>query len=260
MRAVIALVCALAALAFAKDVVCNTTISDTKNRHSYKFDLSQLHHPESTYVDSLWYRTSENNIYYVNFCGQTASACEDTDCSVCLRLVDGEDYKYVSVGKTSSQKFSIAEDGSPQNSVIVTYSDGAKCPSGSGTYSTKISVTCQPNSDPGFFYDIDESDPCNVELFMYSSAGCGEDVPYVEPEDSGMGGGEVFATVILIILAVAVVLYFGLGAIYMWKVKEASAPTEFVIHNEFWCALPFLIKDGVMFIVHGCKKGDYVSV
>jgi len=264
MRTVAFVVAVLAALAIAKDVVCNGTVTDTKNHHSYAFDLSPLHHNDQTYVDSLWFRTDENNIYYVNFCGQTASACDSDDTSVCIRLPDGDDYKYVNGGSTSTQKISIAEapNQSPQNSVTVTYSKGDKC-GASGVYKTKIYVNCQQGAEPGYFYDIDETNECEVTLYMYSSAGCGVDVPYVEPSEedsSAAGGGDVAATVILVILIVGFAAYFVVGGIYQWKVKGASSFREFIIHNEFWCALPSLVKDGVMFIFHGCKRGDYVSV
>jgi len=259
MRAII-FVALLAAFAFANDVECKGTVSDTVNKHSYTFDLSSLHHNDQTYVDTLFFRT-DTQIYYVNFCGQTASACESDDTSVCIRIPNGSDYQYVNGGSTSTQKITIAEGGqSPQNSCTVTYSNGAKC--GNSQYKTKIIVNCQNNAVPGFFYDIDQPNDCEATLYMYSAAGCGEDAPYVEPTDdsSGMDGGEIFAMVVLIILAVAIVLYFGLGAVYQWKVKEAQSGREYVIHNEFWCAVPGLIKDGVMFIAHGFKKGDYVSV
>ena len=55
-------------------------------------------------------------------------------------------------------------------------------------------------------------------------------------------------------------MYFALGAVYQWKFKEAKEFRDFIIHNAFWFALPGLIKDGVMFIAHGFKKGDYTSI
>ena len=61
-------------------------------------------------------------------------------------------------------------------------------------------------------------------------------------------------------LAVLIVLYLGLGAVYQWMFKGARTPKEFIIHNEFWFLILFLVKDGALFIVHGFKKGDYTSV
>jgi len=262
MQRIIIAFCILVVLCAAKDVTCKGTVSDVKNHRSYEFDLISLHHDEGTYVDTLWYRTDENTIYYVNFCGQTASACESSDTSVCIRVPDGEDYDYFNGGSTSTQKISIAEakDQSPSSSVTVTYSDGDKC--GSGKYKTKIYVNCQQTANPGYFYKIDESNECDVTLYMWAAAGCGKDVPYIEPseEESGSNGGDVAAIVILVLLLVAVVAYFAIGAFYNYKFKEARSVPDLIIHREFWCSLPFLVKDGVLFIAHGFKKGDYVSV
>jgi len=263
MRGVVFIALALLA-ATAAAVECEGTVSDVKNHRSYKFDLSPLHHDDSTYVDTLWYRTDDNTIYYVNFCGQTASACESDDTSVCIRTPNGEDYKYSSGGKTSSQKITVAEakDQSPSSSVTVTYSDGDSC--ASGKYKTKIYINCQQTANPGYFYNIDQSSGnCDSTLYMWAAAGCGKEVPYVDPpvdDDSSGDAGETAAIVILVLLLVAVVVYFAAGAVYNWKVNDAHEFSEFIIHKDFWCGLPSLIKDGVMFIAHGCKKGDYVSL
>jgi len=251
---------ALAALAVAVAAVeCKGTVSDVKNKRSYEFDLSSLHHDDSAYVDTLWYRTDDNVIYYVNFCGQTASACESQDTSVCIRLPEDPEYKYAGGGKTSTQKITIAEarDQSPSSSVTVTYSDGDSC--GGGKYKTKIFVNCQQTANPGYFYDIDQPNECEATLYMWAAAGCGKDVPYVPPAGS-MDGGEVFSIVMLCIILFGLVAYFAIGAVYQWKFKDAHAASEFIIHREFWMSLPFLIKDGFLFVIHGFKRGDYVSV
>lgn len=249
---VAAVVAAVALLVEAVDVDCNITLIDKKNKHAYNFDMTQLHHNDSVYVDSFWYRTPENNIYYINFCGQVASACDQPDTSVCLRVPKGDDFDYLSAGKTSTQEVSLSEDGSPQNSCVVTYSQGAACKS--GTYTTHIVVSCQVDADPGFMYDINETDECAPTLFMYSSSGCGVDVPY------SSDAGEIFALVLLLIIIFGLILYFAIGAFYQWKFNGAQSASDFVIHKDFWFSLPFLVKDGVMFIFHGCKSGDYVSV
>ena len=164
---------------------CSGVVNDIMRHRSYEFNLSMLHHNDSVYVDTLWYRTEDNRIFYVNFCGQTASVCESQDTSVCIRVPDGDDYKYISGGSTSTQKISIAEakDQTPSTSVTVTYSDGGQCDNG-GRYKTKMYVNCQETANPGFFYGIDETNSCEPILYMWSSAGCGKRVPYIDPSDS----------------------------------------------------------------------------
>jgi len=163
---------------------CSAIIKDDKNRQAYFFNLSTLHHDDSTYIDTLWYRTDDNTIYYVNFCGQTASACESDDTSVCMRVPSGYDYSYLSGGSTSTQTISIAEmpGSSPSTSVTVTYSNGDKC--STGNYKTKIYVNCQPDAVPGFFYNIDRPNDCEATLYLWSAAGCGKKIPYIESSSS----------------------------------------------------------------------------
>jgi len=173
----------------AVNVKCKGTVTDPQTLRSYEFDLSSLHHDESVYIDPLWYRTDKNVIYYVNFCGQTASACETDDTSVCLRIPAGSEYNYTSGGSTSTQTLSRAEDPSVSidSSVTVTYSKGEKC--GSGYRKTKIYVNCKENANPGFFYDISEGGECESTLYMWSAAGCGKELPGPLPSSSSSSSG-----------------------------------------------------------------------
>jgi len=151
-------------------VKCEATL--THAGASYHYDLNPLYHDDHTYVDNLWYRTEDNNVYYVNFCGQTAMACETKDTSVCIRYSDGGDVKFVNGGSTSTQEFSITKGQPIGQSITVTYSDGAKCQG--GKKKTKLVVNCKEDAKPGFFYDIDETNDCEATLFMYSASGCGK--------------------------------------------------------------------------------------
>jgi len=171
----------IAALLFfaasAVNVKCKQQIYDPTKQRYYEFDLSSLHHDESCYVDTLWYRTDDNSIYYVNFCGQTASACASSDTSVCIRRPDGADYRYDSGGSTTTQQISIAEapGQTPATSVTVTYSKGEKC--GNGYFTTKIYVNCMQTANPGYFYNVDESKECEATMYMWAAAGCAKDLP-----------------------------------------------------------------------------------
>jgi len=147
-------------------VKCETTL--TQAGKDYFYDLSALYHDQHTLVDPLFYKT-EDDTYYVNFCGQTATACESHDTSVCIRYADGGDYKYVNGGSTSTQTFSSTEGQPAGQSVTVTYSKGDKCKG--GLKKTNLVVNCK-DATPGFFYDIKEIDDCETTLYMYSASGC----------------------------------------------------------------------------------------
>jgi len=183
----------LLVVASGNDVKCETNIVDPATGFSYYYDLSILHHDNQTFVDSLWFRTRGNVIYYVNFCGQTAAGCTSGDTSVCIRSPNGSGFSYVSGGSTSTQNISIIDvpGKSPKDGVTVTYSDGGMCNS-SVPRQTKIHIFCQKGAVPGFFYDIDDSDPCSVILFMYSSAVCGERNHSSECEATLTKGGQAY--------------------------------------------------------------------
>ena len=74
------------------------------------------------------------------------------------------------------------------------------------------------------------------------------------------GGGIGAGSIILILLCVAIVVYLVAGAVFNWKVRGATFAKEMIPNNQFWFALPLLVKDGVLFITHGFKKGDYVFI
>ena len=57
-----------------------------------------------------------------------------------------------------------------------------------------------------------------------------------------------------------VALYFAVGMVVNWKVRGATTVQEMIPNRTFGISLPSMVVDGCKFIMHGCKKGDYVSV
>ena len=213
----------------------------------YKYDLTRLYHADGE-PDSITYYDNYGNQYFLNLCGHSTAPCDETDTSVCQRA---SNFIFYSCGLLNTQTMEANPDVGAGQGLIVKYSGGTRC-SGGPSRSTTVKLTCLSTEDPGYIYDQAEGD-CSYTLYMYSAAACGKKV-------GGGGGGIGAGSIILIILVCLVVLYFGLGAVYQWKFKEAKEPVEFIIHREFWFAIPALVKDGVLFIAHGFKKGDYVTV
>jgi len=134
--------------------------------------------------------------------------------------------------------------------VTVEYSLGEHCPGSTGTAS-KIHVICGKDEQVSSLSV--SSDGCTITAVIKSKAGCGEEAPYVD-------GGEVFSIVVLVLLLVGVIAYIGIGMFVNYKFRGAQTVPEMIPHKEFWMSIPYLIVDGVKFIAHGFKKGDYVSV
>ena len=248
---VIAICSALVATAFAND---KCYYSHKKGGKSYNYDLTRVYHPIGS-SDSFYIQDPTSmNTYYVNLCGESYySTSGYYDCmpgsSICRKDLN---YRYSSYGLLESQSIvpCTETDVVVGQGITVTYSRGDAC--GSGKKSASVHVRCSDTADPGFLYDVTESnDDCNAIIYMYSVVGCAE-----VKSAGGLGAGGI----ILIILVVLVVAYFVGGAIYQWKFKEAKEPLDFIIHRDFWFSIPGLVKDGALFVAHGFKKGDYTSI
>ena len=61
-------------------------------------------------------------------------------------------------------------------------------------------------------------------------------------------------------IIVGAALYVGIGMVLNWKLRGAQNFQEMFPNYEFWKSLPGLVVDGCKFVMHGFKKGDYVTV
>jgi len=244
-------VVALAAVCFADDDNTCKAELEYSDGTKYTFDLSGLQHPSGK-EDMVARDSSNENTYYINICGQvsTQSQAECRGASVCQHSLSGD---YKNAGTLSSQKFKVDDDDKPGEGIVVYYGGGDAC-SGNDIRQSSIYIECDAKADDPIFSAVEEVKHCSYKIKVSSKYGCGK------KSGSGGGGGDTAALVILLILIFGFILYFGLGVLYQKKVKGAESGRDLIIHNEFWCALPGLVKDGVLFITHGCKKGDYVSV
>jgi len=242
------LVAVLAVMCMADDA-CSPILTFSDGT-TWQYNLTGLHHADGA-PDTLTAYDDGYNTYYFNICGQTTTAADD-ECkgaAVCQQSAAG-DYKMV--GTLKSQTFFTNNDTTPGQGLLVKYSDGTKCSNGDPRQVT-ISLVCDTSVDP-LIDMVKEVSHCSYAVYIRTQYACGERA------SGGGGAGETVALVILLIIIVGLILYFVIGAIYQKKVKDAANLREMVIHNEFWCSLPLLVKDGVLFICHCCKKGDYVSV
>jgi hypothetical protein len=101
---------------------------------------------------------------------------------------------------------------------------------------------------------------CLMIIKITGEAGCGKKVPYEPGSGESSGAGLGVGGIILIVLAVCVVVYLVAGALINWKVRGASSFTEIVPNWSLWSAIPSLVKDGALFVAHGFKKGDWISI
>ena len=251
----LAIIAAFAACCSA--IACIGRVSNHADKKTYQYDLTQLNHADGEF-DTLFYRATSGDYFYINVCGQSGAACSDLTAAVCMRTVD---YDFYSHGSFNHQTFGPNENATADTGISIAYTNGDQCEGSGERRSTNVLIFCKAEANPGYIYDATVN--CTATLRLYSSAGCGKEVDYDSSLNPGVwpgSGGDTAAIVILVILIVGIVLFFGGGALYIWRFKDHSTFTDFIIFYDFWVDLPGLIKDGVLFIAHGFKKGDYVSV
>jgi len=245
MRTSLVIAVALLAWVCLADVSCTPEI-ESSDGNTYKFDLSGLKHKVG---EQDLVARDDMNTYYMNICGQVseASTAECSGAAVCQLTIGGD---HNNAGSLNSQSFKENNKVDAGKGITVVYDDGKPCSSGD-TRATTIYIECDEDVNEPIFKTVEETTHCSYIIHMISKHGCptGTSSP-----------GETAALVILLILIFGLILYFAIGAFYQKKFKDASTFREYVIHNQFWFSLPLLVKDGVLFIAHGFKKGDYVSV
>jgi len=243
---------------FAQDepYQCTQNISYPSKRKTFYYDFSPLFHDSTTGVDTIMKRFDSNYMYF-NPCGVSVSSCWSDGTTVCLRTAD---WDYLSAGLLHTQKITASDWKKAQagKSAMITYTGGdpTDCEGGLKR-ATTLHVICEPTATTPYFMDEYSANKCRYTFYLYSSTGCGTEISY----KGGASGGEAFATAVLIIFFVGLFLYFVIGFClnkFVWH-KDGSF-FELLPNYIFWSSLPGLIADGFKFIIHGFKKGDYVTV
>eukprot|EP01091_Cochliopodium_minus_P003628 TRINITY_DN13613_c0_g1_i1.p1 TRINITY_DN13613_c0_g1~~TRINITY_DN13613_c0_g1_i1.p1 ORF type:complete len:237 (+),score=66.34 TRINITY_DN13613_c0_g1_i1:1-711(+) len=67
----------------------------------------------------------------------------------------------------------------------------------------------------------------------------------------GLSGGWVFVIIVVVVFSVYLI-----AGIIIKKVKFDASGSDIIPNRDFWCGLPGLVKDGIMFIVNKtCRRG-----
>lgn len=222
---------------------CAPVVNDDETRTAYRFDFTALYH-EPGRPDYLHATDAQLNYYYVNFCGET-SLCGD-NAAVCLSNRTGAN---LACGRLSTQHWALARvpGRTPGHDVTVTYTGGAACGTG-GAHSMAVHLHCDPAAAMPALSDVTTAaDGCAHTLHVNCSQACGNRTDY-RPPTPARSGPDAAAVVLLVVLGAAV-LYLAVGAVYQKVRHHAATPREYLVHNEFWCALPGLVRDGARFLV-----------
>ncbi|XP_057660435.1 cation-dependent mannose-6-phosphate receptor-like [Diorhabda carinulata] len=132
-----------------------------------------------------------------------------------------------SIGNASNIKFS-KED----SNYLITYINGKVHP--------VIVLLCDQYKIP--FLKVINNSSTDPKLLLSSPTLC------IKTEHHGMSGGSTF----LLILFIGLVIYFVGGALVLYFIRGARG-AELIPNVDFWTNLPGLVKDGLIFLLSGCK-------
>jgi hypothetical protein len=205
--------------------------------------------------DSLTYYVDASTTFFINICGPTTTECNPQQ-AICQKFY-GSTYGY---GSHHNQRFRpINLTGyTIDQGITIEYRDGGSC--SGGMRGSIIHVVCHSEGSPQVTSGTVSMDDCTGFFTIKAAAGCGKKVKYEPTSSEDVGGGIGAGGIILILLCVGVVVYLVAGGLFNWKMRGATTVVEAIPQYEFWRSVPGLVKDGVLFIAHGFKKGDYVSV
>jgi hypothetical protein len=208
---------------------------------------------------------ADGYIYRGNICGSVSAACEGdssaiatqwTSYSSCVavlgRMYDiwgstlAPQVAYIDASDPS-QGFSLTFTGGDVCFDMMSYVDRSvtynfRCDSGKGSLSNAYESTtlCK------YTYDFTTKLACTAT----APASSASTNPVPASPSSGLSQGSKF----LIFLALAIVLYCGLGIAYNKYTSEASL-SESIPHKEFWMEIPSLASDGFTFSITKLRSG-----
>ncbi|XP_044733033.1 uncharacterized protein LOC123295677 [Chrysoperla carnea] len=160
-------------------------------------------------------------------------ACNNT--SICIKS-NGPVVTYQNIGTAAEGEFIPPEIHQTVNRLEYTHND----------IHTIIALICVENFDQTHLVElpaVGAPNPKVVNLGLYSPTACIVDLP-----GEGMSSGSILVMFFLLTSAI----YFIGGGTALYFLRGARG-REMIPHVDFWTDLPYLVRDGAVFLQNGCK-------
>eukprot|EP00998_Keelungia_sp_KM082_P006109 NODE_2380_length_1076_cov_123.733404_g2362_i0.p1 GENE.NODE_2380_length_1076_cov_123.733404_g2362_i0~~NODE_2380_length_1076_cov_123.733404_g2362_i0.p1 ORF type:complete len:242 (+),score=16.93 NODE_2380_length_1076_cov_123.733404_g2362_i0:63-788(+) len=187
----------------------------------------------------------------LDLCAKTQTICDSQDYPASyVQTADNEQNCYFAYDKFISFQGSV-----PFTALTVVYTQSNPPPGAGNMY---VKLACDEKGEQGVLTMADKAiisqpqQPVTIALLS-------RDICIF----TGIGGGNPWGLAFCLTVMILAILYFGVGMGWNYKRNEKRG-VEMVPHVDFWKDLPFLCKDGFMFMIHGfrrcCCKGSYSEV
>jgi hypothetical protein len=232
------------------DGACTTTGNTQGNCGGRSYDLCSIMKQPASLPDNIDDGGSKYT-FEIDFCNGISSChTQDGDppAAVCQSTI-ADPSKSFNCGSTNNTSWDYDDSADTSNGFqfTVTFPNGRTQGNGDTRQTTFTFV------DNGTAFDL---------TYLGENTGADKVINYyfivsVSSPESPVG---IIGLVLMLLAFFALVTYFIVGALIMYFYKGARG-LEIIPNYMFWKDLPFLIKDGFMFIISPCyKRGSYEKI
>nr|XP_022900450.1 cation-dependent mannose-6-phosphate receptor-like [Onthophagus taurus] len=174
-------------------------------------------------------RTVGSVTYHYYGCKNTVLNNDCKETTLCLEeKINENTTKWTSLGNQKDMQFENSKIGADYD---IIYSK------------SRIGLICTEHFNESVLVEKDISKVNEPVLFIFSNKGCA-----IIIQHHGMSTGGTLVVLLLVGFAV----YFVGGAIVLYCIRGARGK-EMIPNIDFWQNLPGLVKDGVIYLLNGCR-------
>lgn len=182
--------------------------------------------------------TSLNDTYKYSYnpCNAFSEGGCTIDTAVCQISKDGQNYFVI--GEQEKVSFSFAD----QKHVIATYGSSSE-------RQTTVTLVCATKKEERLeVFGETQPESMKYNMTLYSVCACPDGCVSKIPTNEGLSTGSIMVIFFFVILCCYLV-----GGMLFQKIVKGAEGREIIPHYEFWFDFPLLIRDGVVFVLNGCK-------
>ncbi len=225
--------------------------------------------------------TIEDDVYYINFCKKVKGCKGDAQPSYSIQEKGFNGC--LGIGQPDQSKMSLLSETDPFLGAMLENSGGEPYidPRYVVDRRSRIKVYCDKTASPitvpkitylESYLDQDVTTGKHYRTFLFEMKSPFACPGYSTGSSSGIAeffGFSVFALLFFLALFLIPIAYLIIGVIVNAAIRKKRTFFEIIPNWTFWKEIPFLIKDGVLLIVLGCKlcvtkiknrRGNYEQV
>lgn len=179
--------------------------------------------------------TNDTYKYSYNPCNAFTEGGCSTDTAICQ--ISTDDKNYFVTGEQEKVSFSFDD----QKHVVATYRT-------SSDRRTEVTLICATKEEERLEVYGETAELMKYTMTLYSVCACPDGCVSKIPPNEGLSTGSIMVIFFFVVLCCYLV-----GGMLFQKIVKGAEGKEIIPHYEFWFDFPLLVRDGVVFMLNGCK-------